>query len=88
MIDICNRCGRCCTWQLEGMREPETCKYLIRINDHKTHCRIYNNQGRLGLKIGVWQGIPVRCVQRKDDKIVQHGKRQIRIIPGCPYNPE
>ncbi len=88
MIDKCNRCGACCSWQLPGMPEPETCRYLLKVNDHITFCRIYKNQARIGMKIGTWENIPIRCMQRKDDKIIIAGKSQLRIHPGCPYNPE
>ena len=86
-VDKCNRCGACCTWQLEGISEPETCKYLMRINETKTYCRIYKNQARIGMKLGVWQGIPIRCTERKNDNVIQHGKAMLRIHSGCPYNP-
>jgi len=69
----CLRCGQCCTYIIEGVKK--TCKYLRGTpgKGHKTICRIYKSESRIGVQI---------------DKGKYCGKRNQSTInqPGCPYN--
>jgi len=72
----CKRCGACCHYFLDG--KMRKCKFLIRISDRITACRIYDH--RLGQIIDISQkdlGVFVRCVNRSEDQ---------RLFLGCPLN--
>ena len=72
---ICNRCGKCCYYELHG--EIKKCKYLVHVGKSNemtsklTSCRIYPNN------VGVEIDEGVTCLTMK-----QHGFTYL----GCPYN--
>lgn len=70
MNDLCNRCGECCSYQDEKGRK-KYCSQLIKQNDGKTSCSVYNN------RIGTTIYKDLRCSDRLEDE---------RFHPGCPYN--
>jgi len=70
----CNRCGQCCIiYTIDGETKP--CKYLQGTpgEGHKTICRIFKSNSRIGVQI---------------DKGKYCGKREWseKNYPGCPYN--
>lgn len=68
---ICKRCGKCCFVQSTG----KPCKFLVKLSNNKTCCRIYNQRDRLG-KL-VYNEPPTYCNLRVNvDK----------LYDGCPYN--
>jgi hypothetical protein len=71
MIEKCNRCGRCCTYIIDGIEKR--CKFLIGIVGKTTACRIYKSESRLGTKIDEM----IYCVPREYDP---------RNFTGCKYN--
>lgn len=72
----CLRCGTCCHYYIDG--KFKKCKHLVKLNDGKTLCRIYN--GRLGTVLDKdSEGNFIRCIMRKDSPF---------DYPGCPYNTD
>ena len=65
----CLKCGKCCFIK----ESNKYCKYLIRLKNGKTLCRIYNN--RIKTKI-----------HSNPDKYCGMREWQTDIIDGCPYN--
>lgn len=65
----CLNCGRCCHNLVNGVWIP--CRYLKRLSDGTTRCRVYYR--RMGLKLEKnW-----KCSLRKDSPY---------NFTGCPYN--
>ena len=69
---VCNRCGRCCYYLLDG--KWKKCKNLIQ-HGALSSCRIWNNPDRVGTLID--EG--VICNEMRN---VPH------TYVGCPYNKE
>ena len=69
---ICNRCGRCCYYEKDGVWRK--CRYLVHIGKLSS-CRIWNDPDRIGREIdtGVFCGLV---------SDLPHG------FVGCPYNTE
>ena len=78
IIELCNRCGACCSWMDRGVLI--TCKHLKRVSKVKTYCRVFKNPDRVGLKISGAGGIHVTCQPRSAE--VQGN------LKDCPYNCE
>ncbi len=71
----CNRCGRCCLYDSNGIQKR--CRYLIGEIGKITICRLYKNEARIGLQIDTVNGIPIICKPRLD---------VYKMYEGCPYN--
>ena len=46
---ICKRCGRCCHFIVDGVKKK--CKYLVKLKEGRTYCKIYNNRKRAILSV-------------------------------------
>ena len=70
---ICNRCGRCCHYILDG--KWKKCKNLVFLSSKITACRIWNDPKRIGTEID--KGIFCNQVENVN-----------ATWKGCPYNSE
>lgn len=66
---ICKRCGKCCHWIAEG--KVIKCKYLIKLSNDRTLCRIYKNRKGYIMSKGMICG----------DRLNSRWNYE-----GCPYN--
>lgn len=65
----CLQCGKCCYKLVKG--KLEKCKFLIKLKEGKTICRIYNN------RLGTETGHKSVCIERKDSPF---------NYKNCPFN--
>ena len=67
----CKRCGKCCLVFNWDTQQWQDCKHLIRVDDGKTYCDIYDH------RIGTDIGYGFVCLKPYE---------WFYNIPGCPYN--
>lgn len=70
---ICKRCGLCCHIIIDGRLSNKHCRFLIKLPNGRTVCRIYMAENRIGHDIG--------------NGNFCHNRRKVGVnYKGCPYN--